>query len=201
MHNFNQNITTNEISLFTKAFDESIILTGIPVKYIAAENVQEDKIFGEFDHQQYLAANATDVYIKFENVQSIDDSMMYSQFGLEMNDNITLFISKITCDTNKIIPQINDIIYIDFMDKILEVTNVKWELEGTGFYGGKQNHIGYKLTTHYYKNDNDVISTNIPGLDEINNTSKKVQEENSDITNDITTNDILDKAETSPWNF
>jgi len=198
-YNFNQNITTTEIDLFTRAFDEAITMTGIRAKYIKADNISEDKIFGEYDHQQYLAQNANDVYIKFENVQSIDDSMMYSQFGIEMNDNIVIFISKITCDNFNINPAINDIIYIDFMDKILEVTNVKWELEGTGFYGGQQNHIGFKLTTHYYKNDNDIISTNIPALDEITTTASTVQSENTNVSTAST--NILDNAETSPWNF
>jgi len=198
----NFNLKPTEIGTYINQFHESINTFGIKAKYLFSENINKDDLLGEYDHVKYTGNNAFDVYIKFQDDSTFNSDDLYSNFGLQMTDTIKIYVSKKTFENlPRIEPQANDLIVVDEMDNIFEITHVERELDGVGFYGGKEKFIGFLLTTHYYKINSDSFDEELSlELDEVprNETRKETESSNNEkIENEFDM--FVDNSEKSPW--
>lgn len=194
----NFNLQQTEIDTYSNQFHEAVQMYGIEAKYILAENISEDNILGEHNYQNYTSDNTYDVFVRMENMSNFDGEDIMSGFGIEMTDTVNFLMSKITFENMSREPQPNDIVVIPYMDRIFEVTRIEKELEGVGFYGGQTRYVGFKLTAHLYRNDNDTFSTDIDIVDDLTDrTNEEITLSNDEI--ETVANEILDNSEKTPW--
>jgi hypothetical protein len=170
--NFNLGDSTHdsEYNLFRTTSEELINLYGVPIKYLITEKINQDTIFGEHSHikidnetihQLYAMPSATDMWE--------GDSNLFSKFGLQNLDTISIFVSRTDMET--IHPEITNregkatvnnlpngnLVTFD-NNKIMEVTN--FELSSTEhgnnnvFTSDRDKNV-YKLTlkTYFYNHD------------------------------------------------
>lgn len=202
MAKFNFNMSATELSTFSSMFNEAIDLTGEEYYYVLAENVDRDIILGEHNHQKYLEENTYQIQAKMEEREEFTGDKIYSEFGIEIQNNYNFFVSKKTFETIPREPQENDLIIPKSnFDKIYEVTRVgleAGEISQTAIYN-LNDFVGYKLVTHIYSPDNDIIETNIEKVDNLNTKQQELEDGNENINNIYDA--IIDNTESSPWEF
>lgn len=160
--NFNystDNTHDNEYKLFGDTTAEVIHLYGIKIKYLITEKIQQDKIFGE--HHSIKIDNEK-VHELFAMPQANDmwegDSDLYSKFGLQNLDTVSLFIARV--DMEELHPELvnrdgratvdnlphGNLVVFD-SNKIMEITDMK--LSSSDF--GNNNIFDSNLTKNVYK--------------------------------------------------
>jgi len=170
--NFNQgNTNNNEYMLFRSQTEELINLYGVPVTYINVVKENQDKVFGE--HSHIKTTDTHELYMLPEDPQGWEgDGGLFSSFGLENLDSVTLFVSR--NDMEKIHPaltdnesgelQVNDIpngsLCVFESDRIMEVTSFKLHAEGANnIYTSKLGKNVYKLVMTTYMPNGDNVSS------------------------------------------
>lgn len=171
--NFNDDPThDNEYLLFRSTSEELINLYGVPIKYLITEKINQDRILGEHSH---IKIDNEAVYTMFALPSATDmwegDPALFSKFGLQNLDSISLFISRTKME--EIHPEIvnregkatvdnlpNGNLVVFGSNKIMEVTNFELSTTEHGnnnvFTSDRDKNV-YKLTLKtYIANHNDT---------------------------------------------
>jgi hypothetical protein len=162
-----------EYELFRSTSEELINMYGVPIKYLITEKINQDHIFGEHSH---IKIDNESVFNMFAMPSATDmwegDSNIFSKFGLESLDVISIFISR--TDFENIHPEITNRegkATVDNMpygnlvvfnnNKIMEVTNVELASSEHGnnnvFTSDRDKNV-YKLTLKSYLFNHDDTS-------------------------------------------
>jgi hypothetical protein len=160
---------TNEYNLFKNMTEEGINLYGIPVKYIKAEKVNKDFVFGEWSHIKVDYENIYEIYmlpVESETWSSQGD--LFSKFGLQNLDTIQVIISVKTMEeihpnivtrTGKGFDFIIGNLVVLPSNKIMEITNIETEVQGlNNIFTYDLNKNAYQLTLRQYIANNDDYS-------------------------------------------
>jgi len=153
-----------EYDLHSSMIDEVINLYGIAVKFLIVSKINsDDLVFGDYSH---LKTDSNKVYELFMLPEASDDweasDVSFGQFGLSNFENVTLFVSKNLI--NETIPDIasginritGNIIVLP-NNKIMEITNVSWEVPGiNNLFTQKDAKSVIKLSCKPY--DNKLVS-------------------------------------------
>jgi hypothetical protein len=171
--NFNfssDNSHDSEYELFRDTTAELINLYGVPITYLITEKINQDSIFGESSHikidneaahKLFAMPNATDMWE--------GDSNLFSKFGLQNLDSISLFIARE--EMEKLHPELvnregkasvdnlpNGNLVVFDNNKIMEVTNFDLASADFGnnnvFTSDRHKNV-YKITlkTYFYNRD------------------------------------------------
>jgi len=190
--------------VYQSVYSDAINLFGLPIYYLPMDTYAEsdvDGIWGEVINRDY-----SNVYgmrmISEDQANMAGGGDMFSKFGVDLTDDITLFITRkefierITGDDIRVIddddetvpdtddtrPKISDLIYIPMWKSMFEITFVEeWENLMIG------NRSWWKLICKKYKvRQRDIIDMDATGFD----TTK--DNELPDMTEDISTIDSVD---------
>jgi len=164
-----------EYNLYGNITEEMINLYGINIKYLITAKINQDEIFGE---SQYIKVNNSNVFSFFiypQDSTAFDgDDSIYSKFGLQNLDGMTIFISRNSFELvhselvnkNQSV-EINNIpignLIIFNSNKIMEITG--FELSSADF--GHNNVFDSKLTKNVYKL---TLKSYIPNRDDYSET-------------------------------
>jgi hypothetical protein len=197
----NWNITLADSEIFYNAVDEVISQFGMPLKYIVATNKNLDKILGEFQHQNYTADGVYDVFGTFSDLNPFSqDQELYSKFGIQISDTLSIFISDKQFVELGISPNVNDLIFWGDYSILYEVTRIDKDVATSAkFMAGKPNALVWELSVNKYVYDNDTMQT---GIEEIDNDMIQVTVDADDqklVDIDDAIQTILDNTERSPW--
>jgi len=178
-YNFgDQNSLDNEYDLFKNSTEEVINLYGIKIKYLITKKINPDHIFGESTHISVDNKNVYEFYaMPGETDMWGSDGGLFSKFGLQNLDTISLFISR--SDMEKIHPELtnregratidnlpNGNLVVFDSNKIMEVTS--FELMSADFnrnniFTSNRDKNVYKITLKsYFANRDDY--TNSEGI-------------------------------------
>lgn len=109
--------------------DEAIQICGVDMKYLKAELVNRDYLFGESTMQAFTDAITIEMEIK-EIVNFGGDGDLFSKFGIEHSDQATFAVSVsrfkdegAAVDLKK--PRIGDVIHMPTNNSIWRIKNVK----------------------------------------------------------------------------
>lgn len=199
----NWNIALADSDIFYNAVDEVISQFGMPLKYIRATNKNLDKILGEFQHQNYTADGVYDVYGTFSDLNPFNqDQELYSKFGIQISDTLSIFISDKLFKELGFNPSINDLIFWGDYNILYEVTRIDKDIDTSAkFMAGKPNALLWELSVNKYVYDNDTMQT---GIEEIDNEMIQVTVDADDqklVDIDVAIQTILDDTEKSPWDM
>lgn len=148
----------NDKNLIAVVVNEAINKYGVCMEYyVTTYDTSYDKIWGEDNNRHYIR--------KFEFMSKYElpkEDKIWTKFGIENSDQITLWVSKRHFQAASIDPitrisynrpQIGDIIKANFSNYFYEITEVA---EDTGMYFQSNQYI-WELTVRTMKNEN--IST------------------------------------------
>jgi hypothetical protein len=155
---FNNQRENPDIETIKGIYLEATYLYGTDCKYIRRELTNENVAFGEF--RSMILAESTDIRLFVEQLEQFDGAQMYTKFGLQLNDEATMFGPKILFENKGIMPKPNDIIYHVPSQRLFEVTHVDDEKNGTPFYMLGEN-TGYRLQCAIYQHDYSEISDDV----------------------------------------
>lgn len=157
---------SNDKNLVAVMINEAYNKFGVCMEYyITTYDTNYDKIWGEDNNRHYIR--------KFEFMAKYDlprEDKIWTKFGIEGTDNITLWISKrhyqsASIDPNTgqsyTRPQIGDIVKTDFNNYFYEITEVA---EDTGLYF-QSNQFIWELTLKPMKNENIEASISLSASD------------------------------------
>ncbi len=125
--NFFEEQASNEWEIFNDNTHEMIEMYGIPISYLPRKNVNFDDLFGEDASSMYDEAIELKMYL--EDTESFGGEDLFSKFGLEVNDTISLKIQqnymreKLSGDE----PEIGDLIKFKFSKDLFEITFIEDE--------------------------------------------------------------------------
>ena len=174
-HYFNNYIhNKTEHSVHMMLVDELIRNWGYDCYYIPRGNKgNEDLIFGEdvlkyFDQAYLLSA------YQENSTQYMGEQAIFSRFGLEIRNEINIFISEIEFEkcvrsnNNQIRPHEGDLIYVPQLNKVGELYEIRYVNDNSSFsiFGKRQAHF-YKLNLEKFKYSNENISTGVEEIDQI----------------------------------
>lgn len=197
----------NEIVTLENMYEECTYLYGTDLYYIPIELYNEEDTFGE-----YLSRVAS-IGISFRGfVEQTDEfegnGYMFTKFGLQLQDEMNVFVLKRILKNKNIIPKENDLIYHKRSDKIFEIEFIDDDKNGSNFYPLGAN-ISYRIRCKLYNNDyrtdfsllnseqvEDASNEIIKKLDLLN--TQDVEENNIPLENINTDNDIIDNEEIDP---
>jgi hypothetical protein len=196
-----------EYELFRSTSEELIDTFGVPVKYLITKKINQDSVFGEHSHikidneavfQMFAMPSATDMWE--------GDSNIFSRFGLENLDVISIFIARTNFE--KIHPELvnregsatvdnlpNGNLVVFNNNKIMEVTNFELASSEHGnnnvFTSNRDKNV-YKLTlkSYFFNHDDiqkgkDINSTEKFDYEDFGNLSKifeSEEEEHTEVT-------------------
>jgi len=156
----------NDKNLVSVTINEMINKFGVCMEYyITTYDTNYDRIFGEDNNRCYI--RNFDFMAKYELPR---EDRIWTKFGIEGSDEVTLWISKrhfhaVSIDPKTGIsyvrPQIGDIIKSDFSTYFYEITEVS---EDTGLYLQSNQYI-WELTVKTLKDEYISISPELSGSD------------------------------------
>lgn len=186
-----------EVDTIQGIYEEATYLYGTDLVYVKRTLSQEEPIFGEFLSK--VSTEGVPIRLFVEQVEQFDGGDMYSKFGLQLSDEMTVYGPKITFQDAEILPKPQDLILHVPSQKLFEITHVVDDREGAAFYPMGRN-FSYKLTckiySHDYSETADVINVpEIANLDLVNDEdfdlqNQEVQDSGSTFI-DTTENDPL----------
>lgn len=159
----NFNISSKpEYSLNARMSAELIDLYGVKVKFMVIEKInRDDLVFGDYSHIKTNSSSIFEIYGLPETSESWDNlNVNFTQFGLQTQESINLFISKKSMDT----------IYPDFYNskglngvignlivlpsgRIMEISDCQYEVQGgSNLYAYQDQKNTFKLTCVTYSN-------------------------------------------------
>lgn len=175
--NFNVN-SAPEYNLYKSFTAEIINLYGIPVKYLITEKINQDIIFGEHSHIKIDNSSVYELYmLPGENDQWGGDNALFSKFGMQSLDSLTMFVSAESMEiihpkiTNKIGKGwdfiIGNLVVLP-NNKIMEVSGFEHEVVGNNnlfTYNDKKNVYSIALKSYIANRDDynlakDITSSN-----------------------------------------
>ena len=180
---------------------ENIQINGYDFKYLPRTLVNEDKILGDERESAFNNAYTIEMYIN--TISGFEGSGdMISMFGLEIQDEMTVTVSKkrFTEETSEIRPNEGDLIYFPLSKTMFKIDFV--EHENPFYQAGKL--YTYALTCSTYSFSHESFDTNDPelsdlelSLDSLNNVLNDKYSENDSI--DDEGDEILDFSESNPF--
>ena len=172
MNNYIHN--KNEQRVHMSMVDELIRLWGMDVYYIPrVKEGQEDLIYGEDVLKKFKEAYLLCVYQE-NNTQYLGDQTVFTQFGLEIRNEINVFMAEIEFDrcvrqnNNQLRPMEGDLIYVPQLNKVGELYEIRFVNDNASFsiWGKQQPHF-YKMNLEKFKYSNEKIDTGVGEIDQI----------------------------------
>jgi len=165
--------TLGEQNLIQDLINEQLKMYGIEVYYMPRKIISKGKIIKDVIFSKFKSAFPIEAYLV--NYDGFDNnSIMMSKFGLKINDEMTLIISKERFDTyiieltklidgieNSTRPNEGDLIYVPLSDSLMEIKFVE---NRKPFYQLQKNYV-YELRCELYEFEDDEISTGLQELD------------------------------------
>ena len=152
---------------------ESIKVTGEDFVYIARDAFDRDYLFGEDTNSRFKDSAILEMYLK--DYERHNGAELFSKFGLELKDRITVVISKrrfeevVTAAFPEITrPREGDLIYSPLTYEIYEIEFVDNEVP---FYQGNKNFT-YEVTAQTYQHNQEEIETGMENIDSVATNSK-----------------------------
>lgn len=157
---------------------ESIQMRGVDLKYIIRDDISDDYLYGESPLAEYTAAIPIEMYI--EDVQNFNgDGDLFSKFGLEMTDKVTLLLSQERFKTELLShdikePREGDLVFIPFSDSLYEIKKVKYDEE---YYQWGANYT-YRLSCELFEFSFENLATGDSEIDDFSDyATSKITEE------------------------
>jgi len=165
--------TYTEQSLVQDLINEQLRMYGIEVYYMPREIISQGKVIKDVIFSKFKSAFPIEAYLV--NYEGFDNnSIMMSKFGVKINDEMTLIISKERFDTyiaelmrlmenvkNPLRPNEGDLLYIPLSDSLMEIKYVE---NRKPFYQLQKNYV-YELRCELYEFEDDEISTGNTDID------------------------------------
>lgn len=165
--------TLGEQSLIQDLINEQLKMYGIEVYYMPRQIISKGKVIKDVIFSKFKSAFPIEAYLV--NYDGFDNnSIMMSKFGVKINDEMTLIISKERFDTyiieltklidgieNSTRPNEGDLIYVPLSDSLMEIKFVE---NRKPFYQLQKNYV-YELRCELYEFEDDEISTGLQELD------------------------------------
>lgn len=176
---------------FTKEFVDQF---GIPIKFLKRTEVNEDHLWGEDTISSYDSAIDLKMYLSTPEAYN-GPGDIFQKFGMQIDDSLEFFINKSDIETKLgEIPEISDLIYIPFIERLFELNYVK---DDDFFYPfGKK--LVYMIKIKNFEYSAEDIQT---GEDEVdllhNNFDDTTGEEETQRDTEI--NEIVDFSENDPF--
>ena len=144
-----------EVETFENILIEAVYLNGQDIYYIQRKLLNEVSGFEEFKTKISEKAQALRVYV--EEVEGFaGPGNMFTKFGLQLNDEMTVYAPKKLFQHFNIIPKEQDLIYHVVSDRLFEITYVTdYNIPGVNFPLGK--NYAYKLECKLFIFDYDDI--------------------------------------------
>lgn len=216
---FNQTYSAtgaNEANLYDNVYSEFTYLNGSDIVWMPREYGTEESVFGE-----YLATviqRGFPVRLFIEEVEAWGgNGDMYSKFGLQVQDECTLFCNKTTFSNassvsgSELWPKQGDLVYIVKSKKLFEVSHIEDEAQ-PGFYLFG-NRTGYKVHCKMFTYNHEFISqstsagipsavqaldTLLAGLDSAEKADQDVSKKQTNVPIRKQAKKILDTTEKDP---
>ena len=165
---FNLYHQKNEQRLVQQLVEETVKIHGINAVYIPRKQEKIDAIFTEDVLAHFNDYHIIEVYIK--NIDSFDgDQDIFKKFGLEINNQITLSISRSSfakiLGKEFIRPREGDLIYLQ-MSTATGLYEIKFVKEDSVFFNLGEFYI-YDLQCELFSPANEDIKTGIEEVDEL----------------------------------
>lgn len=164
---------SSEPRLMEDLIIESIKVNGEDFVYIAREAFDRDYLFGEDINSKFKDSGIVEMYLK--NYDRNNGAEIFSKFGLELKDRITLVVSKrrfeevITAAYPDILrPREGDLIYSPMTWEIYEIEFVENEVP---FYMGNKNFT-YEIAAQTFQYNQEKLETGMEIVDNIETQSK-----------------------------
>ncbi|WP_298751786.1 hypothetical protein [uncultured Arcobacter sp.] len=164
MFNFFDN--NQEYDLYNNMSAECVDLYGAPVKYLPRTLVNPDYILGEDTLSQFNQAIDMKLYLE-SYTEFAGQNDLYGKFGFQVDDRQT-WTAQIDYVDNLLggKPQVSDLIYFEFADKIMEIKHI--EDEHTAFYiFGKK--MVYKFDVVEFEYSHEDFNTGNTDIDAVEN--------------------------------
>lgn len=162
---FNKYHATNEQALYESLLIESIRLAGIDMVFLPRENQKLDLIFGEDVLSKFTKTYEMEMYVKSFD-QFGGQGEFISKFGLEIEDVLTLIVSKSVFEntTNGVYnaPREGDLVYFPIPKAMFEIKYV--ETERPFYQNGKL--FLYEIRLEKFRYSNEKIVTGDPEIDD-----------------------------------
>lgn len=179
---FNWQYQANEQSVMADIIDESIQNHGIDVKYLHRTK-DSDPLFAEDPSSSFNNAMVIEMYV--EDVQNFNgDNDLFSKFGLQMDDQATLIVSKRRFKEQVLLqpdqvqsdfgykPREGDLVYVPFSDSVWEIKQVKNDSE----YFQQGQNLVYRLAVSAFEYSHEEFNTGDSSVDDINDYSKMLED-------------------------
>lgn len=184
---------------------ETIQMGGFDVSFAKRVDVDVDSIYHEDPMKTFSAASSIEVLL--ENFQGFDgNGDLFSKFGFEVNDQVTLLMSKKRFGEEFAgqEPEKGDILRFPFNNAIFEVVEV---VPDEPFYQLGKNHI-YKLICELFEYSHEDVNTGDANIDSILDTLDLTVENGDPDNNDhfgdgdtieVEADGYLDDTENNPF--
>lgn len=163
---------SNECSLYLSVYNEFVHLYGTDLIYIERSPNEEEAIFGEFLAKAMIKGFPMRLFK--EEVEGWGGSGdIYSKFGLQIQDECTIYCPKITFAqyTNGKFPKYNDLFYSVNAKKLFEISHIEDELPPSFYLLGNRSGYVFTCKTYVYDHaeikDDSSIPLEIQGLDKV----------------------------------
>ena len=170
---FNNFGAINEQRLVEDIIVESIKIMGTDAYYLPNNNdAARDLLYGEDPLKKFTSAFPVEIYP--ENVMDYGgDKELFSKFGLEIKNQITVILSKRSFSQrvpqstfNR--PREGDLLYIPFLNGTGELYEIKFTNQTKDFFMlGRKTPYFYELELEKFKYSQEVIDTGISDIDDI----------------------------------
>lgn len=147
---------------------ECIKMHGEDFIYVAREAIERDNLFGEDPNAIFRLAAQVEMYLK--TFESNSGTELFSKFGIELKDRLTLVVSKrrfeecVTVFFNEVKrPREGDLIYSPMTGVIYEIQFVENEVP---FFQGNKNYT-YEITAQSWTYNQEKLNTGIETIDDI----------------------------------
>lgn len=159
---------------------ELIQIHGDDWTYIARETFNRDYLFGEDTNSKFKDSAIVEMYLK--NFEGHNGAEVFSKFGIELKDRITLVVSKRRFEECVAAmfdyikrPREGDLVYSPMHNEIYEIEFVENEVP---FFQGSKNYT-YELSAQAFQYGQETMDTGISAIDAI-------QTDNQDLLTYIT---------------
>lgn len=145
-------------------------VTGLPCKYLLREEINVDSVFNDVTSSSFNQYYDITMVVDF-NETSVQENDFLSKFGIEANDrvtfevNITKWEDEITSLNPTVkTPREGDLIYIQGVDRLWEITYVDFEKKLFDF-----DHLTYTINAQVYNYSQETQFGTDSGVDVIDN--------------------------------
>lgn len=189
--------TTLDAGFFTQKLNQSheaSKLTGYPIYYLKASNLETDEIFGEATKRSFLEANAYPMFCFRDEDTNFTGTESFGGFGYTPTYNDIRYIPVKWFTDELIEPIEGDLLFDSHYNVLFEITKVGTLTDvHTGDVINNQ-LINYKMfLKQYAKGNDDFEVTSIDKLTEMEADSV-IDSYNDDLTTDIANLDVRDSA-------